>query len=210
MATETEAIYRQRSSPSLTHKNLERCVRAGKLLIAASALNSISERQRERRYPSFGSLLTEILLSIVLLAGCAEMPVSMRAPYSAASPSYSAPWQPPPTVTVNPLQVVAGRRTPVPVIPTLSTVRRISSTSPTARTHRPGGCGKKRGPPPARWRAPRRSTTPRFFLWLSAAPRASPIGARHPLARSRSKGRASPRTAAQLDLARFRSPQLQC
>src|SRR5262249_53202854 len=55
--------------------------------------------------------------SIVLLAGCAEMPVSIRAPYSAASPSYSAPWRPPPTVTVNRLQTVANRRTPVPVDP---------------------------------------------------------------------------------------------
>ena len=117
MATETEAIYRQRSSPSVTHWNLERCVRAGKLLIAASALNSIQESQRERRDPRFGNLLPEILLSIVLLAGCAEMPVSIRAPYSAASPSYSAPWQPPPTVTVNRLQTVANRRTPVPVDP---------------------------------------------------------------------------------------------
>src|SRR5499433_4250101 len=69
------------------------------------------------RYPSFGNLLPEILLSIVLLAGCAEMPVSIRAPYSAASPSYSAPWHPPPTVTVNRLQMVANRRAPVPVDP---------------------------------------------------------------------------------------------
>jgi outer membrane protein len=117
MATETEAIYRQRSSPSLTQRNLERCVRAGKLLIAASALNRIPERQRERRYPSFGNLLPELLLSIVLLAGCVEMPVSVRAPYGAASPSYSTPWQPPPTVTVNRAQVAAGRRAPVPVDP---------------------------------------------------------------------------------------------
>src|SRR5499433_1551875 len=69
------------------------------------------------RYPSFGNLLPELLLSIVLLAGCAEIPVSIRAPYSAASPSYSAPWQPPPTVTVNRLPMVANRRTPVPVDP---------------------------------------------------------------------------------------------
>ena len=117
MATETEAIYRQRSSPSLTHRNLERCVRAGELLMAESALNTIPERHCERRYPRFGNLLPEILLSIVLLAGCAEMPVSIRAPYSAASPSYSAPWQPPPTVTVNRLQTVANRRTSVPVDP---------------------------------------------------------------------------------------------
>src|SRR5215468_274803 len=117
MATETEAIYRQRSSPSLTQRNLERCVRAGKLLIAASALNSIQESQRERRDPRFGNLLPEILLSIVLLAGCAEMPVSIRAPYSAASPSYSAPWQPLPTVTVNRLQMLANRSPPVPVDP---------------------------------------------------------------------------------------------
>jgi|RhiMetdeSRZDD1v2_1073273.scaffolds.fasta_scaffold311925_1 outer membrane protein len=117
MATETEAIYRQRSSPSLTHRNLERCVRAGKLLIAASALNSIPERKHEGQYLSFGNLLPELLLAIVILAGCAEMPVSIRAPYSAASPSYSTPWQPPPTVTVNRLQTVANRRTPVPVDP---------------------------------------------------------------------------------------------
>ena len=69
------------------------------------------------RYPNFSNLLPELLLAIVLLAGCAEMPVSIRAPYSAASPSYSAPWQPPPTVMVNRLQVVANRRTPVPVDP---------------------------------------------------------------------------------------------
>src|SRR5690242_9752566 len=75
MATETEAIYRQRSSPSLTHRNLERCVRAGKLLIAASALNSIPERKHEGQYLSFGNLLPELLLAIVILAGCVEMPV---------------------------------------------------------------------------------------------------------------------------------------
>src|SRR5262249_56082680 len=69
------------------------------------------------RYPNFSNLLPELFLAIVLLAGCAEMPVSIRAPYSAASPSYSAPWQPPPTVMVNRLQVVANRRTPVPVDP---------------------------------------------------------------------------------------------
>src|SRR4030095_3661116 len=115
MATETEAIYRQRSSPSLTHRNLERCVCAGKLLIAASALNSIPERQRGRRYPSFGTLLPELLLSIVILAGCAEMPVPIRAPYSAAPPSYSAPWQPPPAVATNRAQVLAGKVTTVPV-----------------------------------------------------------------------------------------------
>src|SRR5262249_33583090 len=69
------------------------------------------------RYPNFSNLLPELLLAIVLLAGCAEMPVSMRAPYSAASPSHWAPGQPPPTVTVNRLQVVANRRTPVPVDP---------------------------------------------------------------------------------------------
>src|SRR5262249_20326698 len=69
------------------------------------------------RYPNFSNLLPELFLAIVLLAGCAEMPVSMLPPYSAASPSHSAPWQPPPTVTVNRLQVVANRRTPVPVDP---------------------------------------------------------------------------------------------
>src|SRR5262249_40942414 len=69
------------------------------------------------RYPNFSNLLPELLLAIVLLAGCAEMPVSMRAPYSAASPSHWAPGQPPPTVTVTRLQVVANRRTPVPVDP---------------------------------------------------------------------------------------------
>ena len=114
MATETEAIYRQRSSPSLTHRNLERRVRPGKLLIA---LNSIPERKHEGPYLSFGNLLPELLLAIVILAGCVEMPVSVRAPYGAASPSYSAPWQPPPAVTVNRVQLVTDRRTPVPVDP---------------------------------------------------------------------------------------------
>ena len=84
-------------------------------------LNSIPEDERdyyvERRYPSFGNLVLELLLGIALLAGCAELPVSTRAPYSAAPSSYSAPWQPPPTVTINRPQVVAGRRTPVPVDP---------------------------------------------------------------------------------------------
>src|SRR5215467_10819956 len=87
MATETEAIYRQRSSPSLPRGNFKRRTPAEKLIIAASTLNNIPERQRERQYPSFGNLLLELLLAIVLLAGCAEMPVSMRAPYSAASPA---------------------------------------------------------------------------------------------------------------------------
>jgi outer membrane protein len=61
--------------------------------------------------------LSKLLLAILILAGCAELPVPIRAPYSAASPSYSAPWQPPPTVTVNRLQMVANRRTPVLVDP---------------------------------------------------------------------------------------------
>jgi outer membrane protein len=61
--------------------------------------------------------LSKLLLAILILAGCAELPVPIRAPYSAASPSYSAPWQPPPTVTVNRAQAVANRRAPVPVDP---------------------------------------------------------------------------------------------
>jgi outer membrane protein len=67
------------------------------------------------RYPSFGDLIFRFLLAIVILAGCAELPVPVRAPYSAAPLSYSAPWQPPPALTANRVQVVAGRGTPVPV-----------------------------------------------------------------------------------------------
>jgi outer membrane protein len=67
------------------------------------------------RYPSFGNRLTKLLLTIVMQAGCAELPVPVRAPYSAAPPSYSVPWQPPPALTANRVQVVPGRGTPVPV-----------------------------------------------------------------------------------------------
>jgi hypothetical protein len=67
------------------------------------------------RYPSFGDLIFRLLLGIVILAGCAELPVPIRAPYSAAPPSYSAPWQPPPAIATNGPQGLAGRGTPVPV-----------------------------------------------------------------------------------------------
>jgi len=56
------------------------------------------ESNLERRYRSFGNLVVGFLLAIVILGGCVELPVSARAPYTAAPPSYSAPWQPPPAV----------------------------------------------------------------------------------------------------------------
>jgi outer membrane protein len=67
------------------------------------------------RYPSFGDLIFGFLLTIVILAGCAELPVPIRAPYSAAPLSYSTPWRPPPAVATNGPQGLAGRGTPVPV-----------------------------------------------------------------------------------------------
>ena len=85
----------------------------------SGVLNNIPESKRdyylEPRYPSFGNLLPKRLLAILILAGCAELPVPIRAPYSAAPPSYSAPWQPPPAIATNGPQGLAGRGTPVPV-----------------------------------------------------------------------------------------------
>src|SRR6476660_6021380 len=67
------------------------------------------------RYPSFHDLILGFLLETVIVAGCAEMPVPIRAPYSAAPPSYSAPWRPPPAVATNRAQVLADNVTTVPV-----------------------------------------------------------------------------------------------
>jgi outer membrane protein len=61
--------------------------------------------------------LFKLLLTIVILAGCAELPVPIRAPYSAAPLSYSTPWRPPPPVAANPAQMVAARTGAVPVDP---------------------------------------------------------------------------------------------
>jgi outer membrane protein len=69
------------------------------------------------RYPSFGDLIFGFLPTIVILAGCAELPVPIRAPYSAAPLSYSTPWRPPPAVAANPAQMVAARTGAVPVDP---------------------------------------------------------------------------------------------
>ena len=93
------------------------------------------------------------------------MPVSIRAPYSAASLSYSAPGSrhPQSRLTASKWWPAAGHRSRSMPRRCLRP-RRISSTSPTAPTRRPGGRGKRRGPPPRRWRAPRRHTTPRFFM----------------------------------------------
>jgi len=67
------------------------------------------------RYPSFHDLILGFLLAIVIVAGCAELPVPIRAPYSAAPLSYSAPWRPPPAVAVNPSQIVAGPTLAAPI-----------------------------------------------------------------------------------------------
>jgi outer membrane protein len=88
MAPETEAIRRHGLLPSVMHRDFA------------------------SRMPVLGSLL-----AVVILAGCVELPVPTRAPYGAAPPSYLAPWQPPPAVTANRTQVLAGRGTPVPIDP---------------------------------------------------------------------------------------------
>lgn len=61
--------------------------------------------------------LSKLLLAILTLTGCAELPVPVRAPYSAAPPSYSVPWRPPLALAANPASMAAGRGTPVPVDP---------------------------------------------------------------------------------------------
>ena len=61
--------------------------------------------------------LFKLRLAILILAGCAELPVPIRAPYSAAPLSYSTPWRPPPAVAANPAQMVAARMGTVPVDP---------------------------------------------------------------------------------------------
>jgi outer membrane protein len=61
--------------------------------------------------------LFKLLLAIVILTGCAELPVPIRAPYAAAPLSYSAPWRPPLAVAANPAQMVAARTGAVPVDP---------------------------------------------------------------------------------------------
>src|SRR5215831_11762202 len=60
---------------------------------------------------------SKLLLAILMLAGCVELPVPIRAPYSAAPPSYFAPWQPPAALAANPGQIVAGPALAVPVDP---------------------------------------------------------------------------------------------
>ncbi|HMJ62586.1 MAG TPA: TolC family protein [Bryobacteraceae bacterium] len=69
------------------------------------------------RYPSFGDLILGFLLAIVILAGCAELPVPIRAPYRAAPPSYSAPWRPPPAVAANLAQARAAPTVTVSIDP---------------------------------------------------------------------------------------------
>ena len=91
------------------------------------------------------------LLAILILAGCAELPVPIRAPYSAAPASYSAPWQPPPpAITTNGPQGLAGRGTPVPV--DASAVYGLADLIDFAHRANPETRrrGKKRGPPPRR------------------------------------------------------------
>ncbi|HKF47205.1 MAG TPA: TolC family protein, partial [Terracidiphilus sp.] len=60
---------------------------------------------------------SKLLLAILMLAGCVELPVPIRAPYSAAPPSYFAPWRPPAALAANPGQIVAGPALAVPVDP---------------------------------------------------------------------------------------------
>jgi outer membrane protein len=69
------------------------------------------------RYPSFHDLILGFLLETVIVAGCAELPVPIRAPYSAAPLSYSAAWRPPPALAVNPSQIVAGPTLAAPIDP---------------------------------------------------------------------------------------------
>ena len=79
------------------------------------------------RYPSFRDLILGFPLAIVILAGCAELPVPIRAPYGAAPPSYSAPWRPPPAVAANLAQARAA-----------PTVTATSSSTATIATPTPG------------------------------------------------------------------------
>src|SRR2546427_10718472 len=61
--------------------------------------------------------LFKLLFAILMLPGCAELPVPVRAPYSAAPLSYSAAWRPPPALAVNPSQIVAGPPLAAPIDP---------------------------------------------------------------------------------------------
>jgi outer membrane protein len=55
--------------------------------------------------------------AIGLVAGCADLPVSPRAPYAAAPPSSSAPWRPSPGATGDRPRAIPGRVTAAPIDP---------------------------------------------------------------------------------------------
>jgi outer membrane protein len=67
------------------------------------------------RFPARNGLI--ILAGIGALAGCAELPVPTRAPYTAAPPSSSAPWRPPTGVAADRPRPLAGRGAPIAVDP---------------------------------------------------------------------------------------------
>ena len=155
-------------------------------------------------------LLFKLLLAILILAGCAELPVPIRAPYSAAPASYSAPWQPPPAITTNGPQVLAGRGTPVPV--DASAVYGLADLIDFAHRANPE---TRRAWEEARAAAAQVGRAEAAYyptLFLMAGRRHLAGRRRWPFPRhihDRGTGR-QPATAAQLDLARFRPPQLQC
>jgi outer membrane protein len=69
------------------------------------------------RDPSFCDLVFGVLLVAVMATGCAELPVPIQAPYTAAPPSYSTFWRPPPALATNPAQMLAARAATVPIDP---------------------------------------------------------------------------------------------
>ena len=162
------------------------------------------------RYPSFGNLILGLLLAIVILAGCAELPVSIRAPYSAAPPSYSAPWRPPPAVAANRAPSAGRPQDTVPV--DSSAVYGLADLIDFAHRTNPE---TRRAWEEARAAAAQvaRAEAAYYPTLFFMASRRHLAGRRRCRARWHVHDRGAghqPTTAAQLDLARFRPPRLQC